>query len=235
MGETNDPQGDVKTPTGDKGQTPKEDQTFTQEQVDAQIAKAKSDATADYKRLEAEVKRSQSVAEGAIKRLKDIEDAQLRADEEAAKDDPEKLSAIQLRRSALKERAEVAEERLKVETDRAELLTERQAIRQHRADRLSEKYNVTTETLLKYGGDSAEGMEELAKSYGERTDESGKPKKGRMTEPPDKGKTKGAPGSQTLEELLAVDVKKLTYSEKLEHKKALEEATKTTMASGGAT
>lgn len=226
MGETNNPEGDVKTSTGAEGLTSeKETPTLTESQAKAREAKARSDALSDLGRLKKAAEDARKVAEAAINRLQEREEQDLKREEEAAQGDPEKLSAIRLRREANKAKAEAEEERRKLEVDRADIQTQRQEVLQHHADRLSEKYNVDASTLLKYGGDNKASLEELAKSYGERAGES---KKGRMTSPPDSGKTKGAPGSQTLEQLMAKDVKKMTYPEKLEHKKALEEATKAT-------
>ena len=211
VGETKILKGAVKeTPEGD-GQTPEENPTLTRKQADALVAKATHNSLTDYKRLETEFNRSQSVAQAAINRLKAMEEQQLRAEEEAVRDDPDRLSALRLRREATKEKQEAAEERQKVAEEKAEILTQRQEILSSHAERLAEKYNVKPEHLLKYGGTSKDSLEELAQTYGERED---KPEVEVKTTPKVvtySGKTKGGSAGLT-----GADVKKMSATERKE-------------------
>ncbi len=215
-GETINTQGEGTTPEVEKGKTP----TLTPE-AQALINRANT-ALTDFGRLQAELKRSQSIAESALKRLKEQEETNLRREEESVRDDPEKLSALRLKRDAMKLKEEAETEREKIESEKSELLTQRQELRIHRASRLSERYNVATDVLLKYGGDTTEGMEELAKSFGEKAGESK-----RLTEPPDSGKTKGG-SSKNLETLLKIDTRRMTQKELLEHAQNIMSASKVT-------
>ena len=188
--EVNQAQGNVsQTPADLNRQTPTETQTFTKKQVDDAIAKAKSDATADYKRLEASFKTSQSVGEAALSRLKAIEEQQYRQQEEAFRDDPDKLSALQMRRDADKRHADVEDKLRVVNAKEAEIQTREQRYLTTDASILATQYNVQAEVLLRFGGGTKESMEDLAKSYGLKN----APAQSyvRQTEPPDDGRTKG--------------------------------------------
>jgi len=198
MGETDNPQGEIETPEGNEGQTPKESPTFTPEQVSAAVAKAKSDTLTDYKRLEAEFKRSQSVAEAALKRLKTIEEENYRREEEMVRNDPDELSRVRRRRQDAEREARLEEREAKIQTQLDRVL-------QSTARDLSKQYNVTEETLRKYGGGDAESIEELAKSYGERGNSTTK----RMTESPDPGRTKDLGA-----DLTAADLEKMSPEER---------------------
>lgn len=223
MGETTTAQGDVKTSATVEGQTPGSTTTFTKEQqvqVDALVAKAKSDTKTDIGRLEAELKRSQSVTQGALSRLKQIDEERVRAEEEAIRDDPAKLSAFRMKQDALRIKAEAEDERKIAEAVRAEAQTHLQEALQDRAERLAEKYNVDASVLLQYGGTNRASMENLAKSYGERTAEAGDKSKQtsqttRMTNAPDKGRTSGGGGGLTK-----TDVTKMSPEE--QHQRASE-------------
>lgn len=183
-------QGD--TSEGQGGNTPEQETpTFTKKQADALVVKARSDALAEVGRLKKAADDANRIAQDVLKRLQTREQEDMRREEEAAKDDPEKLSALQMRRQAQQEKIAVEEDRRRVEADRTEIQTQRQEILEHRAERLAEKYNADAALLLKYGGSSKESMEELAKSFGERTS-TGESPKGRMTTSPDSGKTKGS-------------------------------------------
>ena len=172
MGETTNPAGEkVQTPAGEGGQTPQQTPVLTPEQQ-ALLVKANA-ALTNAGRLEAELKRSQSVATAALSRLKQMEESELHREEEAARDDPAKLTAVQAKRQALSRAAEIETERQRIETERTELQTQRQEIREYRAEKLSAQYNVDPQILLKYGGDTKDSMEVLAKSFGERKAQTG--------------------------------------------------------------
>jgi len=205
---TKNQQGDA-TSEGEGGITSEEETpTFTQKQVEELIRKARSDERADVGRLRKAVEEANKIAESALKRLQEREEEDLKREEEAARDDPEKLTAVQLKREAIRLKAEAEAERRRVEAERTEILTQAEEVRHHRAERLSEKYNVDPSVLLKYGGTTKESMEDLAKSFGERSASSGETtatQTTRMTEPPDSGKTKGSGTGRkpTLEEVQA--------------------------------
>jgi len=210
MGETDETQGDVKTLEAEKGKTPEQTQTFTKEEVEARIAKAENAVKTDVGRLTAELRRSQEIANAAIIRLKEREEEDYRKQEEAARDDPDELTRIRKRKRDADRAAELEEKETRVKTQLTKVL-------EATARTLSKEYNVTSETLLKYGGEDADSMEELAKSYGERTEEGeskGKLTK-RVTEPPDDGKTKGGSAGLT-----GADVSKMSPEER--HKRASE-------------
>ncbi len=201
MGETDTPQGDIQTPAVEEGQTPEQDLTHTQKQVDAIEAKARSDERADVGRLKKAAEESNRIAQSALKRLQEREDADLAREEEAVKDDPDKFSALRLKRDALRIKAEVEDKMQIVEQKETDIQTQREVIQKHSAEMLAEKYSVTSDTLLRFGAD---GMEELAKSFGERIPGESLV---RVTTPPDTGKTKGGTPSgrkPTLEEVKAV-------------------------------
>ena len=185
--------------SGDKGGTTSTDDTptLTTSQAKALADKARSDALAEVGRLQKAAEQSNKIAQDAIRRLREREEEDLRREEEAAKDDPERLSTFRSKQTAMRAKAEAEEERRKLEEEKADIQTQRQEVIEHRAERLSEKYNVDSSLLLKYGGMTKDSMEELAKSFGERTTPAGDTTEqhyGRMTGPPDSGKTKGSGG-----------------------------------------
>ena len=196
-GETKTLKGAVaeQTPEGGDGQTPEETPTLTQKQADTLVAKALHNNQTDYRRLETEFNRSQSVAQAAINRLKVMEEKELRAEEEAVRDDPDRLSALRLKREAAQLRQEAEDERQKVEADKAEVQTQRQEILTSHAERLAEKFNVKPEHLLKYGGTSKASMEDLAQTYGERNPGEEKPPAPKVVTY--SGKTKGGSAGLT--------------------------------------
>ncbi len=200
VGETKTSQGDGKTPGGGKGQTPETTQTLTPE-VDALITKANA-ALTNVGRLDAELRRSQSVANAALTRLKEMEDENYRKQEESAKDDPDELSRIRRRRQDAERQIKLEERETKVKNQLDKLL-------QVNAKTLAAQYNVAEELLLKYAGEDVDKMEELAKSFGERTSSGKSESKIRMTEPPDEGKTKGGSAGLTVE-----DIAKMSPEEK---------------------
>lgn len=190
MGDDNNPQGEVTTPSGEKGQTPKATLTLTPE-VEALVIKANA-ALTNVGRLEAELTRSQRIASAALTRAKTLEEESYHKQEEAAKDDPGELTRIRRERQTAERQANLEERETKVKTQLDRLL-------QVTAKELSKQYSVSEDILLKYAGEDADSMEVLAKSFGERTT----PGKSvtRMTESPDDGKTKGGGAGLTKEDV----------------------------------
>uniref|UniRef100_A0A6M3KLH4 Capsid protein n=1 Tax=viral metagenome TaxID=1070528 RepID=A0A6M3KLH4_9ZZZZ len=194
---TKDQQGNTSDGKGGSTSSEQETPTLTIAQAKALADKARSDALAEVGRLQKAAEQANNIAQGAIRRLREREEEDLRREEEAARGDPERLSTFRSKQAALRAKAEAEEERRKLEEDKSDIQTQRQEVIEHRADRLSEKYNVEPSLLLKYGGTTKESMEELAKSFGERTTPAGDTTEqhyGRMTGPPDSGKTKGSGG-----------------------------------------
>lgn len=203
MGEGDNVQGDV-TPVDKEDVTPEEPETLTKKEADAQIAKAVQAVKTDAGRMQKALDESTRIANAAIQRLRDREEEDYRRQEEAAKEDPDELSRIRRRRQDAERQAKLDEREAKVKTQLDKLM-------QVNAKALSGQYNVDAETLLKYAGDDAENMEELAKTFGEKK---GEPR--RMTVEPDGGKTKGAGA-----DLTAKAVEKMSLAEQNERREEI--------------
>jgi len=205
---TTQPQG-TQTSEGESGTTSQEAPTFTQEQVAAREAKARSDALAEVGRLRKALDAASKAGQGAIERLRQREEEDLRREEEAVRDDPEKMSALQMKRKAMETLKRAEEVTSRLETEKTEITTQREQLRHEYAERYAEKYNVSPDILLEYGGNTRESIEKLAKTFGEKSKTSGETTSSetqiiRQTKAPDSGKTKGGVTSgrePTLEEV----------------------------------
>lgn len=202
MGETNKAQtseNNVSTSTEPQGSTSEQTpSTFTKEQVDSLIQKATRDAKTEVGRLSKLnsnlIQQSKNVIDRVTKHFGDLE--------ELVQDDPAKLTAIRNRKESL-------DSDIRAETDRERREQELAEIKEYRVGKLAEKYNVDPAIILKYGGESKDSMEELAKSFGERkvAESNTEPQNvqttqgQRMTSPPDSGKTKGGGGGLTKEQV----------------------------------
>jgi len=195
MDETETTQQDNSSAVSD-GSTQEETPTLTESQVKVREAKARNDALSEIGRLEKAMQGYKSIAEGTLARLKEKEAADLAREEEALQGDPDKVSAFRIKQAGIKAKADAEEILRKVEEKEALIQTRAQKFIGSTARELAGKYNVTVETLLKYGGDSDEALQELAMSYGERQGGTA-----RVTEAPDSGKTKGAGKGLTKEDL----------------------------------
>jgi len=199
------PEGEVTTPTGEEGQTPEQTETLiTKEEHEAAVAKATSDAKADMGRLAKGLRDAEAALARMQQQEKEHQEAEYRRQEAEARDDPDELSRIRRRREDVERAAKLAEREAKVQTQLTRIL-------QTTAKAFEGQYNVSVETLLKYAGDDADAMEELAKSYGERKPSGEKVTPKRVTEPPDEGKTKG--GGKGLTK---ADVEKMSPQERHE-------------------
>lgn len=197
--ETTNQQG-VETSVDGSGTTSEETASLTPTQARAMAEKARSDALAEVGRLKKAYEENERIAQDVLRRLQEREEADWRREEEAAMDDPGKLSAIRRDRAATKKLADAeAKERQNKARD-TEFQSQTQEILAIRAERLAEKFNVNQAVLLKYGGGTKESMEELAKSYGERKAASGETRT-RMTSPPDGGRTTGGGKPLTKEDV----------------------------------
>lgn len=205
--ETTPQQGD-QTSAGDSGTTSEEKPTLTITQARAMSAKDRSDALAELGRIKKAAEDNGRIAQDALRRLQEYEEGALRREEEAAKDDPDKLSAIRERRTSARRVAEAEAKERQVAARESEFQAQLQELLSIRAERLSEKYNASQDVLLKYGGGTKESMEELAKTFGERKTAPGETKT-RVTSPPDSGKNTGG-GKQLTKE----DVAKMSPEER---------------------
>jgi len=191
MGDEDVAQGEVTTLETTTAQTPVVTETLTRIEHEAAVAKAKSDALADVGRLRKSLEENTRIANAAMTRLKEIEEENYRRQEIDAQDDPTRLSEIRRERRLKEKEAEVADKETRISTQLQKLL-------QVNAKALSSQYNVTDDILLRYAGEDADKMEELAKSYGERK---GKGDVRRMTQEPDSGKTTGGGAGLTREDI----------------------------------
>ena len=198
LDEITEPGGDT-TSSGGSETTSEEPQTFTASQAKALADKARSDALAEVGRLKKAFDESQRLAAQVLKRLQEREEADLRRDEEAARDDPGQLAILRARHAEQKARSEADAERQKREAKVAESEERNREILGYRAKELAVQYNVTADLLLKYGGTGKDTMEDLAKSFGERKATGNSTT--RVTNPPDSGKTAGGGKPLTREEV----------------------------------
>ena len=204
-GDDNEQKGEGTTPEVKDGQTPKQTETLTPG-TEELVAKANTALTnlgrleAELRSSQAETKRIQGVATAAIAQAKEIQEEGYRKEERAAEGDDPELARIRKRRQDAERATKLEERETKVQTQLNKAMTAT-------AKALSGQYNINEEALLKYAGEDADSMEELAKSYGERTP--GEPKTvTRMTDPPESGKTIGGNTGLTAE-----DVKKMSPEE----------------------
>jgi len=202
-------QGEETSVVDDETTSGEEVPTFTREQVDAEKAKARSDALTEVGRLRKAAEDNARIAKSVTERLQKREEEDMRREEEAAEGDPIKLSSIQLRRQAIKAQADADERIRRAEEKEAELQTQSREILTFNADVLAGKYNVSSDTLLKFGGETKGSMEELAKSYGERNTVVSN----RMKGAPDSGKTKGSGKGLTVD-----DIKNMSPQERFDRR-----------------
>ena len=149
-------------------------------------------------------------------------------------DDPDKLALVRLRKEkeaelkvAKAERAKIADSEKEVIQWKKDQLVYTVADEFVTADGKDVDFDSFKTTADKFNLSDREGLEALAETMGLKLKvETEEPEKFEV--PPAKpysGKTDGG-GKATLAQLLKRDVKRMTYQEKLEHKKALEEAHK---------
>ena len=202
-------QGEKTSVVDDETTSKEEVPTFTREQVDAEKAKARSDALTEVGRLRKAAEDAARIAKSVTERLQKREEEDMRREEEAAEGDQSKLTSIQLRRQAIKAQADADERIRRAEEKEAELQTRPREILTFNADMLAGKYDVSSDTLLKFGGETKGSMEELAKSYGERNNVVSN----RMKEAPDSGKTKGSGKGLTVD-----DIKNMSPQERFDRR-----------------
>ena len=193
MDKTIENQKGIQTSAGKSGITSEDSKTFTREEAQALVNKAKSDAFA-------EIGRHKKAAEEAIKQMQAIEERLSKMQEdrfetelEVAKDDPDKLREIRQRQRDIKERLSTEAEKRKWANEKAaydERIKRAEAIeRRDLAREVADEFKVDYKTLEKFGSDR-ESMLELAKSLPKSGDTQGG-QGSRAMEPPEGGKTKG--------------------------------------------
>ena len=189
MGEPNEKQ-DVETSAEQEDTSKTEPETFTREQVEESARKSKSDALAEigrYKKSADNAIKSVRAAEERIDRmLKQQEDDEL----EAAKEEPDRLSAIKERQTRRRVESELAKTKSELDGEKAKTTeaqeAEAKSTKERNAREIATRRVVDAKTLIKFTDGSIEAMEELARSL---------PKKGEATTlKPDSGRTTGGSG-----------------------------------------
>ncbi len=165
--------GDSTASPGDKAPS------FTKEQqahIDVATTKAVSDALTKQGRTAADLEKTATANTAATAR---VEAAQAKLDAEQVafeknlyKDDPDKFEALQEKRTQETEKASLVRQKAdldaqKIEMDKTQETVGRSAAEQVAAG-LSQQFNVTPATLLKFTDGTPEKMKELAESYGKK-------------------------------------------------------------------
>lgn len=173
MGETDKtkqgvPQNTGQSSEGEKGNTSENIQTYTKEST----AKAVSDALATAGRTA----KALSDREAAVQAREDTQaQAQAKRDEAelaAVQGDPDQLTAVQKKQrlqaqeADFKKREEVLARSMLEHEDALNAV--KKSEREQTAARIAQEHNVDASVLVKFGGDSAETMEELAKTLPEK-------------------------------------------------------------------
>ena len=161
---------DDKTSEDTKGTSEKEPETFTKEQRDEDVRKAKSDALAEVGRLKKSaddaIKAVKATEARIEKMLKDQEDGEL----EDARDNAEKLTAIRERQGKRRAEAELAkvQQELDENKERIKLLDEKEveSTKERNAREVASRLEVDAKRLVKlakFTDGSPEAIEEIAK------------------------------------------------------------------------
>jgi len=199
-------------------------ESFTKEQVEEQVRKAKSDALAEVGRLkkssEDAIKAARAAEERINRMLKEQEEAEL----EAARDEPDKLTVIRERQARRQAEAKLAqiEQELSEKDKRIKLQEEKEAesTKERNAREIAARFEVDAKRLVKlakFTDGSLEAIEDIAKDL---------PKKGETkTLTPDSGKTTGGGQIYKSEEILkTLDPSKMTPQEISDRVKELDKA-----------
>jgi hypothetical protein len=184
-------QGDVKL-AAEKPGTPQ----YTQEQVNKMVMDAKSAALADVGRFRVESEKALKAANAAQERLTKMQKDQEEAELFAARDEPEKLSAIQERQKRRQAESELAEARQELNEHKERLqLTEKEraeSTKERNAREIAVRLTVDAEKLVKlsrFTDGTVEAIEEIAREL---------PKQGKTLKP-DSGGSIG--GNVTFEQV----------------------------------
>lgn len=190
----------------------KTEETFTKSQRDKAISDALAAAGRTAKSLEKREETIKKAEKEAAQKDRERREAEL----EAARDDPDKLTAIEQRHKREERAAELSrrEAELEAREERVKGVEEvaKKAEIREAAMKIALKHGVSLESLINFTDGSTEKMEELAKLLPKSGEE--KPLK------VDSGKTIGGEGA-SLEALLSKDWRGMNQQELLEYNKAL--------------
>ena len=219
---TDKPTDEVKTPEAEQ-ETPKE--TYTKEEVsklkvdfrtaaEAELGRAKDAAVKAAKQAETSAKQAEKAMAGLIKFKEQARTAEL----EISKDQPDTLTVIRARHAKEELEDELAAKDTELNTVNQTLETMKaqteQSTQERNAREIADRFQVDVNDLLLTDG-SKEAMEKLAQKLTKvettplRVDQGG-----------------GVGGSKSLEALLKVGTKDMSYPEILEHEQALKSALK---------
>jgi len=156
----------TETAVADKSsQQSKGTSTYTEEWVKEQVRKARSDALADKGRLETALANAQKIVE----RMRQKEEADLAAELEAHRDDPEYIKSARAIQRATKAETELANKEAELAEKEARLQTyetERSEITKNQTAReIAERLGIDADKLIKLSkrtDGSAEAIEEIA-------------------------------------------------------------------------
>lgn len=197
---------DAKTSDKQEGTTSQETQTFTKKDVEEIVRQATSDALAEIGRTTK--KALEENANFYKGKLSQVIESRFNDEMESSKDDPARLNEIKNRKTSLQRELEIEERERAVAAKEQETMATldrtKATERQIKASQLATKYNISAEMLIKFGGDN---MDDLAKSYGERSTE----EKTKQTTVVYSGKTKGGSAGLTR-----ADVVKMSPQERKE-------------------
>lgn len=191
----------VETSEDTTGTSGKNEETFTKSQMD----KAKSDVLAAAGRTAKSLEKREDALKKAEEKAERLERERYEADKLEAKDDTDKLDAIERGRRERERKAELLKREAELE-DREEKVkgvedVARKAEIREAAMKLALKHDVDIESLVEFAG-NLEKMEDLAKLL---------PRKGEtQTLKVDSGKTIGGSGKLTVEQ-----VRKMSPEERL--------------------
>jgi len=196
-----------------KGTSTKTTQTFTEAQLKQAIEKAVSDAESkkgrDWQGLSAKAARVDELEQDVTSltdQIRTLREAQNKAELDAARDDPDRLSVYQLRQQLRQAQDELATEKRKLNQEKAQFKVDLEELNKSKTGRLAAeiagKYKgVEPETLLAITDGTAEKMEALAKVLGKPKGEGEKPAEGKEGLPgfDQSGTTGAATGIEALE------------------------------------
>lgn len=174
---------DVGTSGDAKETSGKTEETFTRKDLE----KATSDALASAGRTAKSFEKREEAITKAEEKVAREKQEKYEAEKEAAKNDPDLLSAIERNRKASERKAELDERERKLNAMQEEVAGKldkaTKAEIKERAEEVATKHNVDAKSLVEFTDGSTEKMEELAKTLSKKGDE--------KTLKPDSGRTLG--------------------------------------------
>lgn len=159
-------------------ETSKEANTFTKEQVEEQVRKARSDALAETGRLRVESEKAVKLATAAQERLNRMLKAQEEQELESHKDDPEALRRIRAEQKARDLESELEKERsTRTELEERQKLIDASVVestKERNAREIATRLGVDANKLIKlakYTDGKVESIEEIAKELPKTTNQ----------------------------------------------------------------